>query len=73
MRGLFRQILTRPPADDETALLVKFFDTQRQRFATNQPEAARVSGSESGDAIERAAWTALARALINLDEAITRS
>ncbi len=31
-----------------------------------------VAGPGEGDAMERAAWTALARVLLNLDEAITR-
>jgi hypothetical protein len=68
----FRRVLTRPAAPDELALLVTFFQTQKQRLAAGQLDAAKLAGPGEGDAVERAAWTALARALFNLDEAITK-
>jgi hypothetical protein len=67
---LFRRCLVRPPDADERALLVRFVETQRQRFARGELDAARVGGPGSDP--ERAAWTALARALLNTDEAITK-
>ncbi len=70
---LFRRCVTRPPTSDEVAALAKFFATQKQRFEAGELDAAKVSGAEDGDANERAAWTATARAMLNLDEAITRS
>ena len=73
IRTAFRRVLTRPPTDDETATLAKFFATQHARFATAETEAKKLAPDGPGDAAERAAWTALARALFNLDEAITRS
>jgi hypothetical protein len=70
---LFRRCVTRSPTRDEVAALAKFFAVQKERFEAGELDAAKVSGAESGDANESAAWTATARAILNLDEAITRS
>jgi hypothetical protein len=73
LRALFRRCLTRPPADAELAALAKFFAAQKQRFQHGELDAAKVSGNGGDDANERAAWTTVARAIFNLDEAITRN
>ncbi len=73
IRTAFRRILTRPPTDDETATLAKFFTAQKARFTSGELDAKALAIEAPGDVNERAAWTALARALFNLDEAITRS
>jgi hypothetical protein len=73
VRLLFRRVLTRPPSEPETKQLVEFFQTEQARFAKKEFDATEVAGEGSGDAAERAAWTALARILFNLDEAITKS
>ena len=70
---LFRRCLTRPPTAAETAALTKFFAAQKERLDTGTLDAQKLSGSADADAPERAAWTATARAILNLDEAITRS
>jgi hypothetical protein len=68
---LFRRCLTRRPTEAERTALLRFLETQRQRFANNPESAVKFAGP--GDsAAERAAWTALARALFNLDEMIVR-
>jgi hypothetical protein len=69
---LFRRCLTRPPSQEESALLVKFYEMQKRRFESKELDADRIAGAGDGDANERAAWTALARALFNLDEAIVK-
>jgi hypothetical protein len=69
---LFRRCLTRPPQPDELALLVKFYRDQRQRFRDPKLNARALAGPGFGDPAERAAWTATARALLNLDEVITK-
>jgi hypothetical protein len=69
---LFRRCVTRPPSPDEVALLVKFYEAQKQRFVSKELDAAAVAGSGDGDVIERATWTAVARIVFNLDETITR-
>jgi hypothetical protein len=69
---LFRRCLVRPPQAQELALLVKFYRSQKQRFARKELDAAAVAGAGTGDASERAAWTAAARAVLNLDEMVTK-
>jgi len=73
VENLFRRCVTRPPSAEERAQLVKFYETQRARFAAGELKAADFAGKGDGDANERAAWTALARALLNLDEMISKS
>jgi hypothetical protein len=68
---LFRLCLVRPPTADEVASVSKFFETRRERFARDPKTAAAVAGA-GDNAAERAAWTATARALLNLDEFVTR-
>jgi hypothetical protein len=69
---LFRRCLSRPPDAGEQAKLVRFYEAQRQRFARGELDAGKVAGPGSGEAAERAAWTVLARGLLNTDEAITK-
>lgn len=69
----FRRVLTRPPTDAETQRLTAFVETQRRRFISGDLDAVAVAGEGDGDSVERATWTSLARALFNLDEAVTRN
>lgn len=68
---IFRRLLTREPDADELAMLTEFAKQQRQRFAGKQIDPATLAGG-GDDAVERATWTAVARAVMNLDETITR-
>ena len=72
IRHAFRRCLTRPPSSEEVVMLVKFFEAQRQRFAQADLDANLIAGSGPDNVIERAAWTVLARAILNLDEMITK-
>ena len=72
IRHAFRRCLTRTPSKDEVAMLVKFFEMQKQRFASGELDAKLIAGEGSDNVAERAAWTALARAILNLDEMITK-
>jgi hypothetical protein len=72
VKVMFERVLTRPPSGEEVVLLLKFLDVQRSRFEKKELDAAAVAGTGEGDVNERAAWTALARVLFNLDEAITK-
>ena len=69
---LFRRYFTRPPSDDERALLTQFLRAQRERFISKQLDPAPLAAQGDGDPAERAAWTALARALFNTDELVTK-
>ncbi|MDY3562180.1 PSD1 and planctomycete cytochrome C domain-containing protein [Gemmata sp. JC673] len=68
---LFRLCLVREPTVDEVASIGKFYEAQRERFAADARRASAVAGA-GDNAAERAAWTATARAVLNLDEFITR-
>jgi len=70
--ALFRRCLTRTPDRDELSRLVQFFHSQKLRFERKELDAATIAGPGKGDAVERAAWTVLARAILNLDEAVTK-
>jgi hypothetical protein len=68
---LFRLCLVRPPSADELARIAKFYEAQRTRFATDPDRADAVAGA-GDNAADRAAWTATARAILNLDEFVTK-
>jgi mono/diheme cytochrome c family protein len=72
----FALCLVRPPAPAERARLMEYFRRQLAQF-TADPSAAQKMLDEPADAPApdaplRAAWTAVARLLVNLDEFITR-
>ncbi len=69
---LFRRCLTRPPTADERAALVEFVTRQRDRLQKGTLDAKAIAGDGSGDVVQRAAWTLAARAVLNLDEMITK-
>lgn len=69
---LFRRVLVRPPDDDERRMLTDFARRQRQRFAEDRPGAEKLAATTDADAVERAAWTAVARSILNLDETVTK-
>ena len=72
VRMAFERCLSRPPTADELATLETFWRNQLARFRSGDLQAAAVAGPGDGPAEERAAWAALARALLNLDEMITK-
>ena len=66
----YRRLLSRAPRPAELPPLRAFLRSQRQRFTAGELDAKTVAGP--GADPERAAWTALARALFNLDETVTK-
>ncbi len=69
---IFRRCLTRAPSQDEMTKLSHFYKSQLDRFASGELKVSEFfKTSETSN--EQAAWTALARVLLNLDETITKS
>lgn len=69
---LFRRCLTRPPSPDEVRSMAAFHARQRERLRAGGLDAAKIAGVDGPDAASRAAWTLLARSVLNLDEMVTR-
>ena len=71
----FRLCLARAPTDRELAVLKQFLLAQLSEFQAAPQQSARAAPKERLQGIsasDAAAWTALARVLLNLDEFITR-
>jgi hypothetical protein len=69
----FRRCLTRPPREAELKKLLAFVAGVRARIQAGDLKASEIAGTgEAATAVERAAWTTLARALLNLDETVTK-
>lgn len=64
-----RRVLGRPARAEELPPLREFVKAQRARFTSGELDAKVFAGADA----EIATWTALARALFNLDEAVTKS
>jgi hypothetical protein len=77
VRAAFRRFVLRPPTDTELKALVGFVAAQTAEYTANPADAKKLTGAsdvDPADAVaDRAAWVALARALMNLDEFITKN
>lgn len=75
----FERALARPPTDEEIAVLQGLWNGQHRRYGSDEPAARALlaTGSRPVPAdlppADLAAWTAVARAILNLHETITRS
>jgi hypothetical protein len=79
LRVAYLRALSRPPSADETRVLSAYFAKERARYR-NDPTAARAlltvgfhPPAKSLDPADLAAWTQVARAILNLPEWVTRS
>jgi len=75
LRLAFARALVRQPTSAELATLTDYLHTQRASFAMQSAEAAQVAPTalaHPSQAADAAAWTMVARVLLNLDEFITR-
>ena len=71
----FRLVATRTPEADELERITTSFNRQLDRFRQEPDAAARVIRGRAVSGIEpaeQAAWTLIANALLNLDEALTK-
>jgi hypothetical protein len=72
---MFRLCFARFPSWQETPRLLTYYHDQQRAFATDAKAATQLAGSDlppATTAADMAAWVAVARALLNLDEFITR-
>ncbi len=74
----WKLLLARSPTTEETAVLAELYAAHRHHFAAHEQEAQALIGvgqaplPQDLPAAELAAWTSVARTLLNLDETITR-
>jgi len=73
LKALFEKCMTRSPDRKEQEALMGFYQRQLNRFAKGELEAGKIAGKGEGEVNQRAAWTALARVILNTDEFITRN
>jgi hypothetical protein len=75
----FRIALARPPTKKEVGVLQNLLEKERAIYAENEKDALSFlkTGEKPADAtidpVELAAWTSIARAILNLHETITRN
>jgi hypothetical protein len=72
VRLIYRRLLSRDPMDGETKDLLQFFEAQKTRFTNGELDSAKTMGAKKPGTPEQAAWTVVVRALLNLDEAVTK-
>lgn len=72
VRELYRRVLSREPAVEEIAAIVKFAAAQQKRLDAKELDPKAVTGRDQAS-IEQATWTLVARALMNTDEALTKN
>jgi len=73
VKVLFKKCLSRPPDQQEQMALMGFYQAQLKRFKVGELKAEKIAGKGKGEINQRAAWTALARVILNTDEFITRN
>ena len=77
-RYAFRLCTGRAPTEDELESLLQFWDEEYQRFENDTASAVKVASSDPANPAPQvnlhkaAAWMMLSRALLNLDETITK-
>jgi hypothetical protein len=76
---VYRNVLSRPPRPDEASVLRALYEKHLAQYGADRPaaEALMRTGErptpEDLDAAELAAWTSVARVMLNLHEAVTRN
>ena len=75
LQYVFRSCLTRLPRPEEARRLLELLDKQKRRIDAGDLDARELAGDQLKDGAQAndvAAWTALSRVLLNLDETITK-
>jgi len=79
VRWAYRRALSRPPKDEELHVLEKVYAKHCKDYASDKASALKLlsTGAQSvckdADVVELAAWTSVARVILNLHETITRN
>jgi hypothetical protein len=79
LNWLYRRVLSRLPKEAERHVLLDLLKKHRDEYASNRPAAEKLNAAgiapvaKDLDAAELAAWTSIARIMLNLHEAITRN
>jgi hypothetical protein len=79
LRWAFEECVSRPPTNDELAVLTKSLTRERMHYANNKSAAEKYLANgesprdESIPAPEHAAWSQVAALLLNLSETVTRN
>ncbi|HBL42549.1 MAG TPA: hypothetical protein DDZ90_04060 [Planctomycetaceae bacterium] len=70
----FRRCVSRYPAAEEKQVLTRFLNRQRQYFHEHPEEATQITATKKlkESTTDFAAWVALSRVLLNMDETITK-
>ncbi|MEC8411391.1 MAG: PSD1 and planctomycete cytochrome C domain-containing protein [Planctomycetota bacterium] len=68
---MFRRLVTRPPSAQEIGIIKDYLATQTHRLEQGELDAAQIAKQPNATG-EFAAWVMVARAMMNLDEVITR-
>ena len=69
---LFTRCVSRHPTASERDALLAFHTANADRIARGELDAAKIAGGDAENLPARAAWTLTARAIMNLDETITK-
>jgi hypothetical protein len=74
VRTMFVDCLGREPSNAEAAVLAELADAELKAYLAEPRQAAQLAGPQAGKNVqaEQAAWIAVARAVMNLDEFLTR-
>jgi hypothetical protein len=67
----FKLALSRTPSRAELKRVVSAYQSERVYYQANTGDAEALAGSKT-DAVETAAWTAVANVFVNLDETLSR-
>ena len=70
--ALFERVMIRPATTQESEQLLAFVQTQRARLQNKELDPEVLAAPGAANRIEAAAWTLVARVLLNLDETVTK-
>ncbi|HZZ44664.1 MAG TPA: PSD1 and planctomycete cytochrome C domain-containing protein [Tepidisphaeraceae bacterium] len=70
----FRLCLSRKPTPAEVSAITQFYQAQLMRFKSDPATAAKLTGAspKTPELADLAAWTTVSRAILNLDETVTK-